>query len=299
MISAGKHEFEDTRWFSKREVQVEVVSISEPLSTSQASTVRRNEPLFARYFTEIASNSHEFKVVLVDGIMVRVLPPNYKLIFLQDAGVFEVLKYDLDESLEIADQYKNSIYKSFTSNPNLLNIDVPLSYKCLLFVDQKLVQELGCGNYLYLNCFTNITYSLISTINQILEIQNQELLTDDKVTIRINLTADYLLVNPTKVYEYYGEGYRAFIYKELQLRLRNAISDKTLNQVLEQKQLISESLKVAVDDSVENHHIHISNIAIKDIILPGEIRTIMNQVVEAEKKAAANVIKRREETAAT
>ena len=38
---------------------------------------------------------------------------------------------------------------------------------------------------------------------------------------------------------------------------------------------------------------------IKDIILPGEIREIMNTVLLAEKKAQANVITRREEVAST
>jgi regulator of protease activity HflC (stomatin/prohibitin superfamily) len=40
-------------------------------------------------------------------------------------------------------------------------------------------------------------------------------------------------------------------------------------------------------------------IALKDIILPGEIRDILNQVTAAEKQAQANLIRRREETAAT
>ncbi len=38
---------------------------------------------------------------------------------------------------------------------------------------------------------------------------------------------------------------------------------------------------------------------LKDVVLPGEMKTLLNQVIEAEKRAAANVILRREETAAT
>lgn len=45
--------------------------------------------------------------------------------------------------------------------------------------------------------------------------------------------------------------------------------------------------------------IEISNIELKDVILPGEMREILNQVVTAEKQAEANVIRRREETNAT
>ena len=43
----------------------------------------------------------------------------------------------------------------------------------------------------------------------------------------------------------------------------------------------------------------IASVGVKDIILPGEMKSILCQVVEAEKSAQANVIRRREETAAT
>jgi regulator of protease activity HflC (stomatin/prohibitin superfamily) len=43
----------------------------------------------------------------------------------------------------------------------------------------------------------------------------------------------------------------------------------------------------------------VRSVGVKDVILPGEMKTILNQVVEAEKVAQANLIRRREETAAT
>lgn len=45
--------------------------------------------------------------------------------------------------------------------------------------------------------------------------------------------------------------------------------------------------------------IEMGGVGVKDIVLPGEMKTILAQVVEAEKAAQANVIRRREETAAT
>ena len=38
-------------------------------------------------------------------------------------------------------------------------------------------------------------------------------------------------------------------------------------------------------------------VGIKDVILPGEMKTILNQVVEAEKVAEANAVRRRDESA--
>jgi malate/lactate dehydrogenase len=43
----------------------------------------------------------------------------------------------------------------------------------------------------------------------------------------------------------------------------------------------------------------VSRVGVKDVVLPGEMKTLLNRVIEAEKEAAANVITRREEAAAT
>ena len=50
---------------------------------------------------------------------------------------------------------------------------------------------------------------------------------------------------------------------------------------------------------MERYGVRVNAIALKDIILPGDIRDILNQVVTAEKQAQANLIRRRKEMAAT
>jgi regulator of protease activity HflC (stomatin/prohibitin superfamily) len=45
--------------------------------------------------------------------------------------------------------------------------------------------------------------------------------------------------------------------------------------------------------------VRMERVGVKDVVLPGEMKTLLNRVIEAEKEAAANVILRREETAAT
>ena len=55
----------------------------------------------------------------------------------------------------------------------------------------------------------------------------------------------------------------------------------------------------AEDIKVGNFGIDVRSVGVKDVILPGDMKDILNQVVATEKAAQANVIKRREETAAT
>jgi len=90
-----------------------------------------------------------------------------------------------------------------------------------------------------------------------------------------------------------------FLYKELQFGLREAVGTKTLDEVLASKDELGVAISTQVEDRVAPYGLEIESIGVKDIILPGDVRELMNRVIEAEKTAQANVIKRREETAAT
>jgi regulator of protease activity HflC (stomatin/prohibitin superfamily) len=131
-----------------------------------------------------------------------------------------------------------------------------------------------------------------------MEVAGQEILTKDKVSLRINLSAGYqyqdilrmigLLENP-----------KQYLYKELQFGLRAAVGTRSLDELLENKDVINEAVLKYITDKIKETGMTVQSIGVKDIILPGDMKTILNKVVEAEKVAQANLIKRREETAAT
>jgi regulator of protease activity HflC (stomatin/prohibitin superfamily) len=58
-------------------------------------------------------------------------------------------------------------------------------------------------------------------------------------------------------------------------------------------------LERAVLPKAAEFGVRVESVGVKDVVLPGEMKTLLNRVIEAEKEAAANVILRREETAAT
>jgi regulator of protease activity HflC (stomatin/prohibitin superfamily) len=90
-----------------------------------------------------------------------------------------------------------------------------------------------------------------------------------------------------------------FLYKELQFALRGAVGEQTLDGLLESKGAIDRSISEYIRAKTTDYGIEVDSVGIKDIILPGEIKAILSKVVEAEKSAQANVVRRREETAAT
>ena len=93
--------------------------------------------------------------------------------------------------------------------------------------------------------------------------------------------------------------YEKQLYTLLQLILREYVGSLKLDDILKMKQEISTYVLNAVQAKEQDYGVNFLHAGVKDIILPGEIRDILNTVLIAEKRAMANVITRREETAST
>jgi len=85
----------------------------------------------------------------------------------------------------------------------------------------------------------------------------------------------------------------------VQFAIREAVAARTLDEVLSAKAVLDAELRAHVRERVADTGIEVMELGVKDVILPGEIRELVNKVVEAERTAKANLIRRQEETAAT
>ena len=88
------------------------------------------------------------------------------------------------------------------------------------------------------------------------------------------------------------------IYREAQLALRAVVGTKTLDTLLDDKDAVADELRGLVSPHLEAIGLEMANLGIRDIILPGDMKALLNKVTEAKKTAEANLITRREETAA-
>lgn len=144
----------------------------------------------------------------------------------------------------------------------------------------------------------NVVVDLIDLRVQAIEVQGQELLTRDKVSLRVNLAASVRVTDPvaarTKVAKYVDQ-----LYRELQHGLRKVVSSRTLDELLGDKAGLDAEIFAAVRGKLDAFGVEVLGVGIKDVILPGEMRQILNGVVQAEKQAQANLIRRREEANAT
>lgn len=130
-----------------------------------------------------------------------------------------------------------------------------------------------------------------------LEVSGQELITADKVTLRINAMVTSRVVDIRKAIGEVDDFTQA-LYKEAQLVIRETIGTRDLETILAEKDSVSQEMQTVLTKRAHRLGIEVLSFGIKDIILPGDMKDLMNKVVEAKKTSEANLIVRREETAA-
>jgi regulator of protease activity HflC (stomatin/prohibitin superfamily) len=168
----------------------------------------------------------------------------------------------------------------------------------LLYIDNRFVRTLPPGKYGFWAVYGSPRIDVVDLRRQTIEVPGQEILSRDKVSLRVNILAEYQVKDAVKAKQTIAN-FEAYFYRLLQLTMRQALGRKTLEEILAEKTEVDETTASAVRTEMNALGVEVGSIALKDIILPGEMREIMNQVVSAEKQAQANLIRRREETAAT
>ncbi len=132
---------------------------------------------------------------------------------------------------------------------------------------------------------------------KMMDVPGQEIMTSDKVTLRINSLVSYHIEDPLKAVVT-TEAVDQFLYRESQLALRAVIGAHELDEILHKKENISKELEQLLRDRLIPFGLRVGRFGIRDIILPGEMKSLLNKVTEARKAAEANLVMRREETAA-
>ncbi len=246
------------------------------------------------HVVEVSDN--EIVLLLENGNFKRVLTPGrytfWKGFIQYEFRHIDLSKIEVDASLD----------KTLLMKPEVASYlrlyAVNVYEKGLLYIDNKFEKILEPGNYIFWKNATVISVISADTRQLQLEVSGQEILTKDKAVIRINFMCQYHITDIVKALINVKE-YEKQLYIILQLAVREYIGNFTIDELLEKKEEIGTYISEKVKDSCESIGVAINYCGIKDVILPGEVKDILNQVLIAEKKAQANMIMRREETAST
>jgi len=242
---------------------------------------------------EVADN--EIALYFVNGIFKEVLATG-RYAFWKGYAENKFVKADLSK-VNITEQIPVTLLENLKVRPFTRKFQVFNYEKALLFVNGSFVKELIAGTYYFWNNAISVEVKGVDIRQQQMEISGQELLTKDKAALRINFFVNYQVVDVMKALVNNKE-FDKQLYVAMQLALRAFVGTFTLDELLNRKDTISKEVLEQVTDKINNLGLVVFNAGIRDIILPGDMKEIMNQVLVAEKKAQANSIMRREETAA-
>jgi len=188
----------------------------------------------------------------------------------------------------------------FTKIPGIYytKVEVAEYQKARLYFDRRFVRILDAGTYYFWKTGVRVDVDTVDTRLTQVNICGQEILTRDKVSLRINFVCSYRITDYVRILTEIND-YAEQLHVAAQLALREYVGRYKLDELLESKDQMSEFVLTRLREKEKDLFVQIVDAGVKDLILPGEIRQIMNTVLVAEKQAQANVIARREEVAST
>ncbi len=168
--------------------------------------------------------------------------------------------------------------------------------RALLYEQGQFSRLLEPGRYVFWR-WMKVSYDRVSLRQMSEVISGQEVLSSDKIGVRVSLIAHYAVTDPVVAITTV-ENYAEQLYQELQLELRNAIASRTVEELLAARDEISDELMGAVAPLAAAYGLELRRVGVRDIVLPGNVRNVFMLEVEADRKGRAELIKARHEVAA-
>lgn len=302
ILDAGRHYFIDplgrlslVTW--KLDAPMTELAIVDYLLQHDPETAAEN-------FERMELGEDEVGLRYENEILVEILPPASRRFFWKGLLRHRLERVDLRQGYVLAPELAAHLLqpalrgRAVAGLGALMPAQVPAYHVGVLRVDGKVERLLAPGVEVFWRFNRDIQVELVDTRLQAMEVSGQEILSRDKVGLRLNLAATWRYTDVLLAFEKLAKP-AEHLYRELQFGLRAAVGTRALDELLENRQVIDEVVGTQVRRKLEGFGIEVGSVGVKDIVLPGEMKAILAQVVEATKSAEANVIRRREETAAT
>ena len=246
------------------------------------------------WFREVTIAPLERAVLSVDGTPVLFLRPGVHRYWAVHESV-TLATFDVTKPLPPLTQ---ELVKLIPSG-EYIDVTVQAHEKGLRYEQGRLTAVLEPGRYkLWTHPEGQARIATADMRRTEVTITGQELMTRDKVSLRLTLTVAFAIEDAVRA-THHVENVRDAVYTAVQLAARGYVASVTLDELLEGRDAFSRFLSQEVVPKAHAFGVRVDDVGVKDVVLPGEMKSLLNRVIEAEKAAAANVISRREETAAT
>jgi regulator of protease activity HflC (stomatin/prohibitin superfamily) len=294
VLEPGRHSLFDP-W---HELTVDLLSVVRAEFPAERYAVLKaaRPDLAGELFEAVETGANEIAIVSLDGRPAHLMTPWQLRVYWKVATRVDVERIDVAGDPRVSARHLAMIERN---RPTIVTEAVVENHEAgLLFVEGRLVERLAAGRHAFWVVGRKIEVKRLDLRPQTVEITAQEMLTKDRIALRVTLTAFRRIVDPERVVATVPD-VDAWLYRLVQFAIREAVAGRTLDEVLSAKAVLDAELRDYVRARVAESGVEVTELGVKDVILPGEIRELVNKVVEAERLAKANLIRRQEETAAT
>lgn len=173
------------------------------------------------------------------------------------------------------------------------------THRGLWYEDGVLTRVLEAGRYVIPAAINlgfwrrkEVTVQLVDIRERELTIKGQEILTSDKVAIRVSIIVQFKVIDP-KAAIHVVEKYDERLYSDVQLAARRSLASMSLEEILTNRNRLSEDILHDVKEAAISYGVAILRADVKDLIFPGNLQEIMNKVLAAERMSQAQLVEAR------
>jgi regulator of protease activity HflC (stomatin/prohibitin superfamily) len=173
------------------------------------------------------------------------------------------------------------------------------THRGLWYEDGKLLRVLEAGRYVIPTSIDiaffrtpKVEVQLVDVRERDLTIKGQEILTADKVAIRVSIIVQFRVVDPRAAL-HQVTNYEDRLYSDVQLAARRSLASMNLEEILTNRNRLSEDILRDVKESAGTYGVAIYRADVKDLIFPGNLQEIMNRVLAAERMSQAQLVEAR------
>jgi hypothetical protein len=281
-------------WLAPGE-ELEIYDLTKPFNPAQNIQILLQHEQLAACLETVVVNADEIVLRYENGQFAGVLAPG-TYAFWKGVIAYKFVRASISK-IEITEPIDRSTLVLPEVQAYIRTYVVEVYEKALLFKDGKFFAQLESGVYYFWKNPIILTVYKADMRKLSMEMNGQEILTRDKANLRINFSLQYQVEDIVKAVN--NKEYDKQLYVLAQLALREMVATYTLDELLEKRNALSAEILEKIAANAGELGVKVLDCGIRDIIFPGDIKDIMNQVLVAEKKTQANIIMRREETAST
>ncbi len=182
------------------------------------------------------------------------------------------------------------------------DVIIKSTHRGLRYEDGRLTEVLEAGRYTVPDAAHRrrntpvVEVVLVDMRERELLLKGQEILTSDKVAVRVSIITQYRVLDPASAVEKV-ESYADRLYSDVQLAARRSLASMTLEGILTNRNQLSEDILGDVQEAASGYGIAILRADVKDLVFPGNLQEIMNRVLATERLSEAQLVEARTKAA--